>query len=121
MLIIIQPFVFQGSIQVPIFIMEVKQSVSLFPRLNVCSVGQILVQSYYALRNYPIEFIVSCLTDGNMFHFFKITARDPASENSLAPLVDIVCVHSESVRAKAIGSISAFLKQGLLQSIFKTD
>ncbi len=103
----IQPFVFQGIPRIPILIMEVKRCVSSFRKIATIHLGQVFVQSYYALKNHPLDFIVSCLTDGDVYHFFKIkTASD-------APILDIEWVHSVSTVPKAIGAISTFLKHSI--------
>ncbi len=67
--------------------------------INHLHLGQVFVQAYYALKNYPVlESLVVALTDSCVYHFFKVKLSN-VSEERICPLVKVVWATNHTDRA----------------------
>ncbi len=82
--------------------MEVKQSVGNLAAVNHIFLGQLFVQAVNALRSHEIDSLIGCITDGSIFHFFKVKLADSTHFR----LLDVMWVHSVNDVESAIGAIS---------------
>ncbi len=97
--------------RLPAVLVEVKQAVANSIRsINYHQLGQLFVQSYYALRgNALLKSLVVVLTDSTVFHFFKVQLVVKTDLSGMAPLVNVLWAHT----AMDQRSIIAFLAQCL--------
>ncbi len=69
--------------------MEVKRSVGVLETVDHSYLGQLFVQSIYALKTHEIKSLYACLTDGITSHFFKVALT---KDETLARLLDVTWV-----------------------------
>ncbi len=85
--------------------MEVKRSVGSLNTIDHVFLGQLFVQAVYTLKNHEIDSVIACITDGSIFHFFKVKLVDDDPID--LRLLDVMWVHSSVNDVEsAIGAIS---------------
>ncbi len=82
--------------RLPAVLIEVKQTIANnIHAINFHHLGQLFVQSYYALRTHPLlKSLVVVLTDSSVYHFFKVEPVIKTDISGMVPLVNVLWAHT---------------------------